>query len=143
MFNPVTYANNIAILKTKAPFVFSSSIYPVVLDARQVTSGKAIVLGWGGTDVNSTITDNLHELQTEVMNTVLCGFLLPRVNEDNICTSGSNTTGIKSHDLGGPLYVEGEGLIGIQSFITGDSADGTPDMYASIFHHRSWVLNNT
>lgn len=74
----------------------------------------------------------------------MCNSLREGVNDDNICTKGSNSTGICVNDLGGPLIIEGEGQIGIQlSTLTRTCADGKPDVYTSVIYHKDWIISNS
>lgn len=143
-FNPSNFANDVALLLTERDIVFSASVAPISLVARSISSGQdARIIGWGRTSNTSPISEVLQFVDKSTSSRTLCGTLLPVLNEDNICTSGSTSRGVCYGDLGGPLVVEGEGQIGIAAYFNIQCAFGTPEAYASISFHRDWIIQNS
>ena len=90
-YNPRTFENDIALLKTDRPVQINKSIYPICLPPRteQFTRRRAYVIGWGtiyfGGPTSSTVQEvnvevwdnsqcaaNYGKLNRQVTNTMLC-----------------------------------------------------------------------
>lgn len=143
-FDSSNFANDVSVLLTERNFIFSSMVAPVALVSRTISSGTAATaVGWGRTSNTSPVSEVLQYVDLSVSSRTLCSTLLPVFNSDNICTSGSTSRGICYGDLGGPLVVKGEGVIGIAAFFNFQCTLGTPDVYAGITYHRDWIVENS
>lgn len=143
-FDSKTFANDVALLLTENNIIFSSSVAPVNLVSRTVSSGSpARAIGWGRISNQSPVSETLRYVDLSVSSRTICSTLLPVFNSDNICTSGSTSRGICYGDIGGPLVIEGEGQIGVQAFFNVQCAFGTPEVYAGINYHIDWIRENS
>lgn len=50
--------------------------------------------------------------------------------------------GICFGDSGGPLVHPDDGQVGVTSFVINSCAGTYPDGFASVYYHRSWILEN-
>lgn len=141
-YNPTLLSNDVAVLKTASAMTMGNTVQPVPLINRDVQTGTLVVSGWGRLSTNGNIPNNLQFLNTNVISRAQCANIIA-INDDTVCALVSAGKGICFGDSGGPLVVAGEGQVGINSFVISACGTGYPDGFCSVYHHRSWIINNT
>ncbi|XP_065095740.1 polyserase-2-like [Ochlerotatus camptorhynchus] len=129
-YKPLTYENDIAILKLKVPVILTPYVQPVCLWKRD--DGKVLpkfhgmlgtVVGWGLTE-NDTVASTLNKAQMPVVDIYDClesdrSFFGHLLTARSYCAGFTNGTGVCNGDSGGGMYFEREGqwyLRGVVSF---------------------------
>lgn len=140
-----THVNDVGLIITKEPLVYSEMVQPIALAVDTPTAGThAIVSGWGKrTEADEALPALLRAVQVEIMDTSTCGaqYLTKdySITEEMIC-AGADEGGKDAcqGDSGGPLTVDGV-LVGIVSWGVGCAREGFPGVYTSVKHHVVWI----
>lgn len=135
------------------PLVLNEFVKAIDLPvAGTVSSGEAIVSGWGLADIGSSliIPDILQKLTVPIIPHAECSALLTSIGNtlllpENLCTgqlNGVGGQGVCSADSGGPL-IQDNTVIGIVSW--GFVPCGTPNrpsVFATVADYIDWIQTN-
>ncbi|GFU43656.1 suppressor of tumorigenicity 14 protein [Nephila pilipes] len=117
--------NDLAILETYEPIVFSDKIQPICIANKRIgrlTSKPVLAMGWGQTSrTDASNPDILHYVKQKVTSNLRCSILYlgRKVPDSTLCASGL-LSGVCNGDSGGPLvYKRGNQNIqvGIASYV--------------------------
>ncbi|XP_053694864.1 polyserase-2-like [Sabethes cyaneus] len=129
-YRPITYENDIAILKLEIPTIFTPFVQPICLWKRDdgivlpnIFDLIGTVVGWGLTDANKT-SSLLNTARMPVVSTHEClqsdrNFFGRVLYSKAFCAGFKNGTGVCNGDSGGGMYFQHQGqwyLRGIVSF---------------------------
>ncbi|CAH8850312.1 unnamed protein product [Trichobilharzia szidati] len=150
-FNPITYENDIALLRLATPAILVKgqvSLSPVVRNSLLAGQLKAnvqcIVAGWGDTR-NTGSSDVLRQAILPVIDYSLCKSWFPYLNEKSFC-AGYQQGGIDAcnGDSGGPLlcYIGGQTVqAGIVSWGSDCAQPFKPGVYTNVALYVDWFKN--
>ncbi|XP_039439200.1 polyserase-2-like [Culex pipiens pallens] len=129
-YKPLTYENDIAILKLEVPVIFTQYVQPVCLWKRDdgvvlpnIYGREGTVVGWGLTDSNKTAAI-LNQARMPIVSTHDClasdrDFFGHLINAKTFCAGFRNGTGVCNGDSGGGLIIQYQNqwyLRGVVSF---------------------------
>ncbi len=145
-FNPVTLANDVALVHLPAPLPLSAAIQPATLDDLGIDSAgqTATVAGWGKTsDSNVGHSSVLSSVSVPVMSNATCHDVFSIVTAGNGCVDTTGGHGPCNGDSGGPVVVNGI-VVGITSFTSSAGCQsGYPAGYSRVSHFRGWIQSNS
>lgn len=150
-YNPVTYENDVALIKLTTPLNFTTTVAPIqfIDHASQTAVGiEGRVTGWGNTLVGtaSTPANQLQTLEIPIISRMLANNLnTGSVNVSNkMIPLYEYGNGVSRGDSGGPLSIVMDGiryLIGVSSW--GEiPKDQKPTIYSNLLIYREWVAEN-
>ncbi|XP_012242206.1 chymotrypsin-2 [Bombus impatiens] len=137
------YANDIALIKVKKPFVKSSLVSFVPMPSPgeiAKTNAPAIVSGFGTLTYEGKMTKLLHWVDIEVADQNYCNRMYKNVIHNTQLCAYDNTT-VKGHcdgDSGGPLTVNGK-LHGIVSWSKNCANVVYPSVYTRVSSYLNWI----
>ncbi|XP_045487433.1 chymotrypsin-1-like [Pieris rapae] len=137
--------NDISLCQIKGEFNFNDLVKPITLASRtKIRPGSRCVLtGWGFTDNQRTVPDNLQVLTVTVMSNKRCSQKLAQTNgltpieKTQMCTLTRESEGACNGDSGGPLVRNGK-QVGIVSWGI-PCARGFPDVFAYVPAYYDWI----
>ncbi|XP_065084074.1 chymotrypsin-2-like [Ochlerotatus camptorhynchus] len=144
-YNPNTLANDISLVRTASVIAYNNLVQPIDLEYTYITTGSgARVSGWGQLR-NGKNSNNLQWLSTTIITLADCRrrfepAYAASVFDNTICTLNPSGQGACFGDSGSPLNYEGY-LQGVVSWGI-PCGQGYPDVYARVYSHRIWILNN-
>uniref|UniRef100_A0A669DS78 trypsin n=1 Tax=Oreochromis niloticus TaxID=8128 RepID=A0A669DS78_ORENI len=136
-FNPISFVNDVMLLKLTTKAKFNENVKPIPLASRDNgTLPKSCILsGWGRTDKNNNyMSPTLMEISVTLIDDKKCAI------ENFYCSQGD--TGPAEGDSGGPLVCEDGKAFGVvSSAVTPHS--GGPDIYrySKIPDSRNWIFS--
>ncbi|XP_050454706.1 trypsin-7-like isoform X2 [Cataglyphis hispanica] len=142
-----SWFNDIALLKLKTPFKFSTLISPVVLpEQNQIvkTNSIAIVSGYGRLWYNGNKTTELHVANIKVADQAYCRYMYEKHSKNifdtaHICANEPTVErGSCKGDSGGPLTVDGK-LVGLVSWSYRCSDTVYPSVYTRVPSYVNWI----
>ncbi|BFG05555.1 trypsin alpha-3 [Drosophila madeirensis] len=144
-YNKKTFINDIGLIITREPLVYSSLVQPIPLALEAPPTGAhAIVSGWGKrTEEDEALPALLRSVELEIVDRSACGDQYMTkdytITDDMLC-AGYLEGGKDScnGDSGGPLAVDGV-LVGIVSWGVGCGRKGFPGVYTSVTSHTAWI----
>ncbi|XP_059607957.1 chymotrypsin-1-like [Phlebotomus argentipes] len=144
-WNEQDIANDVAVLQTKNPVVFSNLIQPIELGSVFVASKvSAVATGWGLTTNEGVEADQLQYLHMTTISNQECSQKLPEMGhlvfDHKICARGAPGSATCQMDSGGPLAV-GNTVVGIVSWGL-ECTGSTPDVFDRVSAHRTWIISN-
>ncbi|XP_045501926.1 chymotrypsin-2-like [Colias croceus] len=139
-YNQTTLENDIALLRIVGEFDYSSDIAPIALAEQPYTC-------WYG--YYDQVPDQLQVLYLKTVSVEQCREDLSTngkpndlpVTDTNVCASKERGAGSCKGDSGGPLAVN-KTLIGVVSWGRNICGQGVPEVYASVYEFRNWILEN-
>ncbi|XP_014486675.1 PREDICTED: trypsin-7-like [Dinoponera quadriceps] len=142
--------NDIATIKVKTPFVFSSLVSPVVLPQQDeiVKAGAtAVVSGYGRIKLNGERTKGLHIASVTITDQANCKAIYKRgrkiIYDTQICTNEPTVVkGSCLGDSGGPLTVDGK-LVGLISWSVSCGNTRFPTIYTRVSSYINWISEHT
>ncbi|KAH8347926.1 hypothetical protein KR084_002415, partial [Drosophila pseudotakahashii] len=144
-YNKKTYVNDIGLIITREPLVYSALVQPIPLALEAPPSGAhAVVSGWGKrTEEDEALPAMLRAVELEIVEKSTCGaqYLTKdyTITDEMLCAGflegGKDTC---NGDSGGPLAVDGV-LVGIVSWGVGCGREGFPGVYTSVHSHIAWI----
>ncbi|KAG1696674.1 Clotting factor B [Nymphon striatum] len=158
---PVAY-NDIALLKVKRKFTYSSKVQPICLPigpekSQNLEERSAAVIGWGKTAFAGANSPILREVQIPVTSNNHCNESYmkirafrdyPRGITPNIICAGE-ITGRKDAcqgDSGGPLMIQDQSfrwtLVGVVSNGFQCARPGFPGVYTRVTEYLNWIAQN-
>lgn len=133
------FLNDVALLRTSEPFIFSENIQPVRLASAEVPVGeKVIISGWGRVKQNGDIPQ---KLQWNLLTSISRSECKEKINWDSdalICLAHEPNNGACNGDSGGPALYNDE-VVGIAGFVYTGCGTSYPDGYAKVFYHVDWI----
>lgn len=146
-YNSQSLNNDISVAQTETVMGFTATVAPIGLGSAFVGGGvSAIASGWGQTSNPGTAAATLQFVALTTLTNADCrsrlsATLAARIFDSVICTFVGAGRGTCMGDSGGPLAVGGN-VIGAVSWGI-PCAVGSPDVYARISSHRSWIIGFT
>uniref|UniRef100_A0A3Q2YTQ4 Tryptase gamma-like n=1 Tax=Hippocampus comes TaxID=109280 RepID=A0A3Q2YTQ4_HIPCM len=151
-YNPISYDNDVALVKLSSPVPFNDFIGPVCLAANGstfLTGIESWVTGWGKI-VPLPSPKNLMEVKVSVVGNRQCGcdFKSLRKITDNMICAGLREGGKDAcqGDSGSPMVSkQGSKWIqsGLVSFGQGCARPKLPGVYARVSQYQDWISNYT
>lgn len=146
-YNANSLANDISLLQTASNVGTTSTIAPAALSSSFVGGGVSVIAsGWGQTSHPGSAAANLQWVTLSTLTNADCrnrhtSGNAARVHDNTICTFTRAGQGTCMGDSGGPI-AQGNTVIGAVSWGI-PCAVGSPDVYARISSHRSWITSVT
>ena len=148
-FHVKTLNNDIAILKTTTPIIFSASVQPVALPdpSRKLIPGEKLqISGWGQLYFTGPIPEQLQMIRLPVQSKDQCIELMTSTNPvmpsmfcaGDLAGLGDSCGG----DSGGPAVDENNVLVGITSWGNNCSVPGYSGVYTDVAYMSDWIQNN-
>nr|CAD7459491.1 unnamed protein product [Timema tahoe] len=149
-YNPVTVANDIALLQLTSAVASSSFIAPVRLPSfsqasTSFTGSAARVSGFGRiSSSNSNVSPNLLYADVRIIDNSECARQFGSgILSSNICTLGSDGRSPCNGDSGGPLVIqEADGIfteVGVVSFGVEDCPASAPGAFTRVTSYLQWI----
>ncbi|GJQ76781.1 hypothetical protein Trydic_g15621 [Trypoxylus dichotomus] len=153
-YNPVSYKNDIALIRLRRPVNITYSIAPICLP---ITVGqklnyetgklKFVVIGWGRT-LSGAKSNVLLKAQVPFQSIGKCTNGVP--SKGQLCAGGTNETDACEGDSGGPLLADfaSDGkLVTVQYGIVSSgpfvcATVNYPTTYTDVTAYMDWILNN-
>ena len=149
--------NDIMLVKLVSPS--PAQLVTLLFDDTAESFETATTIGYGYTDYGSSEAFFLRKIETTILPDDVCEqrFMSgddPSVDENfdpdyrtsfNLCTT-SQSGGICSGDVGGPLLLEGNVQVGIASYAIGLNSCGLanePAVYTQISEYLKWIADNS
>ncbi|XP_039859337.1 granzyme G-like [Simochromis diagramma] len=135
-FNPISFVNDVMLLKLSTKANFNKNVKPIPLASRDNgTLPKSCILsGWGRTDKNGTyMSPTLMETSVTLIDNKECTM------ENFYCSQGD--TGPAEGDSGGPLVCEDGKAFGVVSSAVRPHSGGSDIYrYSKIPDSRNWIF---
>ena len=149
-YNKTSLKNDIALVHLSSPLSFFSTCQPIVMsDVVGLTSGEAIVSGWG----NITTVGNSGSLSLKATTVSLIPYTHSSIKFKDIILgpwhlfAAASLTMHAGGDSGGPLTVSSEKygriLAGVVSFSAKTDQQSHPSGYANVGYYREWIRQQT
>lgn len=151
-YNRLTQQNDIALAKLATEVKFTKQVRPACLwQTLEIDSNTTIATGWGQTESNIGISDELIKVELDIYDTILCERIYEDedylVNENNICSGvlegGRDTC---QGDSGGPIQILTPGhkclhsIIGITSFgLARCGIRNSAAVYTRVSAYLDWI----
>ncbi|XP_005734068.1 granzyme G-like isoform X1 [Pundamilia nyererei] len=136
-FNPISFVNDVMLLKLSTKANFNENVKPIPLASRgNGTLPKSCILsGWGRTDKNAKyMSPTLMEISVTLIDNKECTM------ENFYCSQGD--TGPAEGDSGGPLVCEDGKAFGVvSSAVTPHSGGSDIYRYSKIPDSRNWIFS--
>ncbi|XP_051905849.1 serine proteinase stubble-like [Hippocampus zosterae] len=153
-FNPITFDNDVALLRLSSPVPFNDFIRPICLAASGstfFTGTESWVTGWGtiGSGVPLPPPQNLMEVQVPVVGNRECDCKYGGVViTDNMICAGLRDGGKDAcqGDSGGPMMSKQGSvwvLSGLVSFGNGCALPDFPGVYTRVSRYEEWIRSRT
>ncbi|KAK4316557.1 hypothetical protein Pmani_012330 [Petrolisthes manimaculis] len=156
-WNPITLANDLALVRLSEPVTFNDNIQAVKLPSSDVPIGATLIAtGWGMSYWETEVSDVLRQIETTVITNEECNtYTIIGVGgeakthqtrypltiiDGMLCTDGSKGTGTCNGDSGGPLNLNGM-TYGITSYAS--CGDGPPDTFTRVYNYVDWITTKT
>ncbi|XP_058822335.1 proclotting enzyme-like [Topomyia yanbarensis] len=149
-FDPVSYENDIALLKLFRPSFFNSYIWPICMPPLDDSwdGYRAVVVGWGTQFFGGPFAKVLMEVDMPIWSNSDCqNVYINRIFETSIC-AGDHEGGKDScqGDSGGPLMIQLPNkrwvTVGIVSWGIRCGEANHPGIYTRVSSYVRWVIEN-
>lgn len=139
-FSPNPLKNDVALLKVSRNFQYSPYVQRILLSNAPIYDQTPLtVIGWGKTDTNSDLSEQLLYLRYSSIDVNVCSMQLQQVIDNSqICAQVAPGYGSCNGDSGGPLIL-GNALAGIVSWGI-PCAIGAPDVYTNAGYFAKWIV---
>ena len=148
-YNPRTYNNDIAILKTTASIVFGGNVQPVTPApaSRQLITGEKLqISGWGRLYQGGPIPEVLQVINLPTLSRTQCMQIFQNVNPiqpSMFCAGDLNGLGDSCvGDSGGPVVDASNVLVGIVSWGLECATPGFTGVYTEVAYMSDWIQRN-
>ncbi|XP_047473553.1 trypsin-1-like [Penaeus chinensis] len=146
-YDPITYENDVALLRLAEPLVFNQLVAPLALPqpGQNFTSEMCLVSGWGTTSEGGSSSNILQYTEIPVVSDRRCRatYTDDEIMDSMICAGyeegGRDTC---QGDSGGPLACGGA-LAGIVSWGYGCARPGVPGVYTEVTYFLDWINAHT
>ncbi|XP_061405101.1 chymotrypsin-like elastase family member 2A [Lethenteron reissneri] len=151
-FNSTSFANNIGLIKLKAPVTPDTGIQFACLPSdneRLSSTSKCYAIGWGSKKINGSLTSTLQQANLPVIDDNTCktpefwNSVLPA----NTTCAGDGSSGACDGDLGGPLLcLKSDNSWVVHGFVTFISSWNCknyyrPTVFTRISAYIPWIQN--
>lgn len=155
-FNPVSFQNDIAILRLAKRVDFTAEVQPICLPTdptirnKNYVNFRPFVAGWGATSFNGPSSPTLREVQIPVVSQESCknsykNFRSIVVDQSVLCAGyARGGKDACQGDSGGPLMIPEKDryyLLGVVSFGYKCAEPGYPGVYTRIPHYLDWITS--
>ncbi|XP_023301945.2 brachyurin [Lucilia cuprina] len=143
-FNPVTAANDIALVKLPEDVQFTARIKPATLPysmkSNQFTGSKVVATGWGAAGETRN-SDPMQYTELKVISNAECANEFDVITDGVMCAKGLKDETVCSGDSGGPLVLKGtQMVVGITSFGPADGCEtNIPGGFTRVTHYLDWI----
>ncbi|XP_061398811.1 venom protease-like [Musca vetustissima] len=150
-YDPLTYENDIALIRIDRPTIFNTYIWPVCMPpiGEDWSGGMGIVTGWGTQTFGGPHSDILMEASLPIWKLQDCrDAIVERVPDTMLC-AGYPEGGQDScqGDSGGPLLVQLPNrrwvTVGIVSWGIRCGEPNRPGMYTRVDRYLHWIIENS
>ncbi|XP_063709386.1 proclotting enzyme-like [Culicoides brevitarsis] len=154
-FNPITYENDIAIIKLRQAISLSDTskyqnyIWPICMPSIDTNweNSVGVVIGWGTQFYTGPISPVLMKADVRIWNNQACQEVY-KSNKiyDTVLCAGSNGRDSCQGDSGGPLMVKQSNdrwvVAGIVSFGLRCGEKNRPGIYTRVDSYLKWIIEN-
>ncbi|ODM99438.1 Trypsin-1 [Orchesella cincta] len=147
-YNPITYEDDICLVKVSPPFAFTTFVQPFSIPSTHyIANGEATVAGWGTEDeAFQQVSPVLRKVTVPLVESLECAKEYGRnfVPHKMIC-AGEEEGGKDAcqGDSGGPLmcddYHKGATLCGVVSFGLGCARPELAGVYTKVAYYSDWI----
>lgn len=149
-YNPVTFANDLALIKLSQAVEFTDKIQPALLPTIDdlFVDRKVIAIGWGLKYTHDTnVASILQWAPLNIITHASCARIYGNsiVQATTICAQGVNQESVCNGDSGGPLVLESDNrtLVGVTSFGHPMGCHiGIPQGFSRITSYVAWITSN-
>ncbi|KAJ3656383.1 hypothetical protein Zmor_015465 [Zophobas morio] len=150
-YNPNTLANDIGLIKFRAPITFTTYINRAYVPYLPVSEGTTgIAYGWGQTsDDDPELSDTLVHVTLRAVSDAECRITYGnQLTENMVCFAGNYNEGTCYGDSGSPItqYISRGYIIihAISSFFSANGCESPdPSGYTKVFPYNGWINNYT
>ncbi|KAL5291495.1 HABP2 family protein [Megaselia abdita] len=150
-YDPITYENDIALLRIEKPTIFNTYVWPVCMpDSGGKWEGyDGIVTGWGTQHFSGPYSHILMEVNLPIWEMEKCRELFVQRITDNVICAGVEDGGRDScqGDSGGPLLVQLPNrrwvIVGIVSWGIRCGEHNHPGIYTRVDKYIEWIIENS
>lgn len=137
-FNEFEITGDLALVKTLDEIDFNKFVQPINITTKNYNkAGYPVILtGWGLTNTNGLIPDQLQEIKLQLADQYHCHQVWS-ISDGEICTLTEMGGGACMGDSGGPLVAD-DVQIGIVSYGQ-PCAKGRPDVFTRIYYYHDWI----
>lgn len=150
-YNPVTFANDLALIKLSKAIEFTDKIQPALLPTTindLFVDRNAIAIGWGLKHTHDiSVASILQWAPLNIITHASCARIFGNsiVQETTICAKGENRESVCNGDSGGPLVLQSDNrtLVGVTSFGHPMGCHiGIPQGFSRITSYVGWITSN-
>ncbi|XP_017955876.1 venom protease isoform X1 [Drosophila navojoa] len=149
-YNPITYENDIALIRIDRPTLFNTYIWPVCMPPlnEDWTGRNVIVLGWGTLKFSGPHSKILMETTLPIWKQSDCQAAIVDHVPDTAFCAGLPEGGQDScqGDSGGPLLIQLPNrrwvTVGIVSWGLGCGQPKRPGIYTRVDRYLEWIISN-
>ncbi|KAG7174978.1 Proclotting enzyme-like 8 [Homarus americanus] len=152
-FNPVSFANDIAILKLDRPVTFRDAIQPVCLplperfDKDDLVRSFGFIAGWGSVSFNNVSSSVLLHVMIPIISQEECSqkysaFRQISIDETTICAGVGGQDACQG-DSGGPMVMYWKSqmyIVGVVSFGFRCAEPNFPGVYTRVSMYNDWII---
>lgn len=150
-FDPLTYFNDIAVVKLSRPTIFNSYIWPICMPPVGDTyeGYMAVVIGWGTKYFAGPTSDVLMEVSVPIWTQDKCKSAFVESVTDKMLCAADPAGGRDScqGDSGGPLLVQLPNrrwiTVGIVSWGIRCGEKNHPGVYTRVTSYANWIMQNS
>ncbi|XP_055356412.1 trypsin alpha-3-like [Paramacrobiotus metropolitanus] len=149
LYNPNTYAHDIALLELVDPIVFTDLVQPIDLATVTPPAGAELtVSGWGTTSSGGSSSQILQSVNVHVVSRAACNAAnsyYGQIVDGMLCAAADGRDSCQG-DSGGPLVCSDasgvDTLVGVVSWGRGCAFANYPGVYADVAYYGSWIQQN-
>ncbi|KAG0715746.1 Trypsin-1 [Chionoecetes opilio] len=147
-YSPITFENDIALLRLETPLLYTESVGQLELPQPQqnFTGEVCRVSGWGQTSEGGTLSSILLYTDLPVLSDEMCeeSYVQDELFPSMLCVGGAAAAGVGSchGDSGGPLAC-GSVLTGLVSWGYGCARPEYPGVYTEVSYFVDWIASHT
>ncbi|XP_075161626.1 venom protease [Haematobia irritans] len=150
-YDPLTYENDIGLIRVNRPTIFNTYIWPVCMPpiGMDWTGNMGIVTGWGTQTFGGPHSDILMEASLPIWTLDACRKAIVERIPDTMLCAGYPEGGQDScqGDSGGPLLLQLPNMrwvtVGIVSWGVRCGEPNRPGMYTRVDKYLHWVIENS
>ncbi|XP_031573700.1 CUB and peptidase domain-containing protein 2-like isoform X2 [Actinia tenebrosa] len=149
---PITYSNDVALLKLSRPVVLNKNVGLVCLSSNRMSQlfdgKKCWVTGWGKLSSGGADPEKLMQVSVPIVSLKSCQRAYPqKIHQQSMVCAGYDQGGKDScqNDSGGPMVCESNGrfyLEGVVSWGEGCAWERKYGVYAKVRSLRQWIDRN-
>lgn len=140
-FNPGTFSNDIAILKTTVPFTLNNTTVKAIPISNTANPNSFTVAGWGETTHGGNVSRVLQKISVDIQSNRRCtSSAIGDVLEPGMICAGTLEKGPCEGDGGDPMMANGY-LYGFVSFRNQCGYYGVASVYTSTSYYYNWIMS--